>query len=333
MPQKVDFRLPWKLRVNPHLSTAREKNLEWMQRFGLLGQSKEEEASYLGWRLAEVTAYFYPDASAEGLYLATDLMGWYFAPFDDQFDGPLGRDPDAVARVCGALVDALHAPVESSAAPSVAAFRDIWQRSCAGMSPAWRARTAIDWTDYFAVHVVESQLRCGEISKGGIDAHMWRRRRSNGAFVVFDFAERVSGFEVTPVVLHHQVLSQMREIAADVVTLCQDTVSAEKEQRDGDRKNNILLLLEDDDGLSRSQAVTDVQQRTDALVQQFVSLERPATELTRLLPPDQREATYQYIRHLQDWMVGHDVWAQESSRYAVAPGAERDATTIPAQML
>ncbi|WP_405533360.1 hypothetical protein [Streptomyces avidinii] len=49
----------------------------------------------------------YPYARGPSLDLCADAMGFFFV-FDDQFDGPLGRDPAQTARVCQQLIDIVH---------------------------------------------------------------------------------------------------------------------------------------------------------------------------------------------------------------------------------
>ncbi|MFI6768621.1 pentalenene synthase [Streptomyces sp. NPDC050355] len=311
MPQDVEFALPWPLRVNPHLEAARAHNLQWMAAYGFL--AAQTESAYLGWQLAEVSAYFYPDASLEGLCLATDVMGWYFTPFDDRFDGPLGQDPRGTARLCARLIDVLdgNPPVD---VPVVQSFAEIWQRWQRGRSTIWCARAACNWAEYLAVHITEAQLRSGHLDGGSETQHMWRRRRSVSSGPLNDLAERAGGFEVPPLAWHSQILHEMRAVAADVVSLSNDTASAEKEARADDFDNNILLRLRQE-GLTDSRAVTEIQHRTRALVRHFLTLEERCVEFARAFPPQQRTAVERHILALHDFMRGNDHWERTSGRY------------------
>ncbi|MFC5664340.1 pentalenene synthase [Kitasatospora misakiensis] len=319
MPQDVDFGLPWPLRVNPHLDEARARNLEWMRGFGLLDEGHQAAEGYLGWQLAEVSAYFYPEATAEGLCLAADLMGWYFTPFDDRFDGPLGRDPAAVGRTVAAYTRLLHRPVVDPGAPAAErAFVDVWRRWPHGMSPAWQARTVGNWTDYLAVHHTEALVRCGLLPVGGETEHLWRRRRSTSSFVVNDLGERTAGFEVPPLLWYGQTLSRMREVAAEVVAIANDTASLEKEERDGDSHNLILLL--ESRGRSRQEALAGAVERVAARVEEFEELERDLARAAPHLSPADRESAARYVTLLQDCMTGNCAWQRTSTRYAAPTG-------------
>jgi Terpene synthase family 2, C-terminal metal binding len=315
MPQDVYFPLPWPLRVNPHLDNARRHNLQWMRHYGLLAEDQASEVNYLGWQLAEVAAYFYPDATQEGLELATDLMGWYFQPFDDQFDGPLGRVPGAVAQVCASFISLLHNPPSPNASPAAVAFADIWQRWQQGMSRAWCARTICNWSEYFAGHITEAQVRCRLSGHRNDTAYMQINRQLISAYPLNDLAERVSEFEVPPALWHLQLLRELREVAADVVTLSQDTASVEKEERDGESGSNLLLILESRDGLTRSECIEEMKFRTANLVQRFLELETEADALQQILSRADSVAVHRYITSLQDWMRGNDEWERASSRY------------------
>ncbi|EDY49638.1 terpene synthase family protein [Streptomyces clavuligerus] len=377
MPQDVEFALPWPLRVSPHLDAAREHNLEWMSARGLL--APEERERYLRWQLAEVSAYFYPEASEEGLFLATDLMGWYFSPFDDQFDGLLGGIPRAAAEVLGQFAALLHRADTGASTgpgtgadtgastgpdigantgadtgpdigantgadtgpdigantgadtgtgtsagpgrqgePAVEAFTDLWRRWTAGMSPHWTARTTGNWCQYLAVYLTEAQIRAGQHSTGGVDEHLWRRRRSISAYVLNDLYERVSGFEVPPLAWHSQALTALRDTAADIVSISNDVASVEKEEADGTGGNNLLLILERDHGMNRDQSLAEAVARTRELATRFRGLEPHAHALARCLPPDQETAVLRYIVLLQDFMAGNDRWERTSHRYTVS---------------
>jgi Terpene synthase family 2, C-terminal metal binding len=115
------------------------------------------------WKLAEAAAFFYPDATPEGLDLAADLMGWYFPPFDDQFDGELGRDPRRAAEICAHLIAILNLSEGAqlpASYPVTAGFANLWWRSCRGMSNDWRQRAAHHWKKYLTGQLGEVVNRC-----------------------------------------------------------------------------------------------------------------------------------------------------------------------------
>ncbi len=152
--QDVEFGCPWPVRAtNPHLDAIRSRALAWMESFGLVTDPDVNADRYTRWMLAESVAWWHPDASAERLQIAADYVGWVFTPFDDVFDGPTGRSPEATGQICqaqAAVLGAPDTPVPRDAPPRVHAFADLWRRSRQGRSPWWRQRAEQHWREYFA---------------------------------------------------------------------------------------------------------------------------------------------------------------------------------------
>ncbi|MFE6867693.1 pentalenene synthase [Kitasatospora sp. NPDC057692] len=321
MPQDVEFGLPWPLRSSPHLPRAREHSLAWLEEFGLLGEQTFTPAEFTDWRLAELAAYFFPDATGEGLELAGDLMGWYFAPFDDRFDGSLGRNPLQAAAVCAELA-AVMAPgdVPGAGTPlsTTRALADIWQRSCRGMSGAWRARAANDWLAYLAAHLAETvDRRQGRVMDA--DECVSRRRLATSSFVVIDLIERVSGFEVPALAWHTPVLAELRSLTAEVIGMSNDLCSAEKEEAAGDVGNNLLLILERDRGIGRTQAAEEVVSAIGRRVTRFAAMEERVADLGCWLSEDDAVGVRRLVTGLHDLMRGDYAWERMSGRYRTPP--------------
>lgn len=156
------FDIPFPLRSSPHVSHAREINLERLRSHGMLA-TDEARAWYLNWDMAQLAGYGYPYADCDSLALGVDQMAFFFL-FDDQFDGPLGRRPERVAAVCGKLIDVLFTPPQQrprGASPLVSFFSSFWERSVRGMAPSWCARAAHNWEYYLATYVGEATDRVG----------------------------------------------------------------------------------------------------------------------------------------------------------------------------
>ena len=99
-----------------------------MVQMELTADPAANERQFLDWKLGECAAWNFPGGTAEGVALAADLMGWYFAPFDDQFDGELGRDPAKATQVIEDLLKILELPEGTPLAvkyPMTVAFTDI----------------------------------------------------------------------------------------------------------------------------------------------------------------------------------------------------------------
>ncbi|MER7701544.1 pentalenene synthase [Kitasatospora sp. NPDC097605] len=317
MPQDVEFALPWPLRSSPHLPRARAHSLAWLGEYGLLDGRTFTAAEFDDWKLAELAAFFFPDATGEGLELAGDLMGWYFAPFDDRFDGPLGRLPRQAAAVCEELAAVLvvNADADAGAAPvAVRGLADIWRRSCRGMSEAWRVRAAHDWRAYLAAHLAETVDRHhGRVM--GAEECVRRRALSTSSFVVIDMIERVGGFEVPALVWHTPVLAELRGLTAEVIGLSNDLCSAEKEEAAGDVRNNVVLVLQRERGCGRAEAVEEVVGAITERVARFVAVEERMADLDCVLTEGGAADVRRLVTGLHGLIRGDYAWERMSGRY------------------
>jgi hypothetical protein len=320
----INFGCPWPLRESPHLESARAHALAWMVEFGLVQDPQANERQYRDWKLGEGSAWFYPDGTADGVALVADLMGWYFAPFDDQFDGSLGRDPSVSAGLIGDLIEILDQP--EGAAPRVTypvalAFADIWKRSSRHMSPAWRQRAAHHWKKYLIGQLGEVVNRIHK-RKPDAESHLRQRVATTSSDVLCDLIEPVTGFEVPSEAWHMPVMGELRQLAAEIISITNDLVSAEKEEAAGDTDNNLLLILENQEGYSRAEAVEKLREMTHARLERFLRLEQQVPDIDDVLDDAGRVALRRYLQGLHDLVAGDNEWEHVSGRYVVDHPAE-----------
>ena len=318
MPLGVETYLPFPIRISPDVARAEAVHLDWPRSFGLL-PSEVSARRHVQGRFPELAARFNPRAVGPELDLSTDQMSWFFL-FDDLFDGDAGTSV-ASAR---ALVDAVEAvlsegdgaAVPDLTNPIVAAFADLWRRSCEGMSPQWRARAAGSWRTYLAGHVTEAANRRADVDPSR-EAQIAVRAETGGVRPILDLAERLGGYELPDSVWHGPDLSEMRRLAAEVVILDNDIVSVEKEERIGDH-NLVLHVERSRTGTSRDQAVAEVAELLRTRTERFLEL---AVEFTGAgQDPDGRAARAEdRRRYVEDALTtvmrgAHD-WQQHSERY------------------
>ncbi|MCQ8774383.1 terpene synthase family protein [Streptomyces telluris] len=312
--QAVEFGCPWPVRaVNPHLGEVREGAVAWMESFGLVGDRLLNADRYARWLLAESAAWWHPEAPAERLQLAADYVGWVFTPFDDVFDGPVGRDLAATGTICQALTAVLDAPdasVPANAPPRVRAFADLWRRSRQGRTPEWVGRATVHWREYFAAQVAEVGNRVhGRVST------LRQLVVIKCAYPIFDMAEVVGDFEVPPVVWHAPLFAEIRDCMAEIITATNDLVSADKEAQAGDGSNNLLLIAERRDGLTRPQAFERLRRMVHERFERVLALEEQAGDWDVLLTEAQRHEVRRYLDCLHDIVAGDNRWERVSGRY------------------
>ncbi|MFI5530872.1 hypothetical protein ACIA8O_20265 [Kitasatospora sp. NPDC051853] len=313
MSDDSSVELPFPHRRSPHQSPAARHHAEWLHRHRELAASTGQ-LTYERWDVPELAALTYPESSAEDLGLAADLMGFYFL-FDDQFDDALGRRPEEVAEICERLTALVHSPRPVGTTPAERAFSDLWRRSIEGMSPRWRARAAYNWESYFASHPAEA---AGRIASRPPDreSYLMLRRGTAAMETIFDMIERLGRFEVPQAVLHHPVLRQLRQLAADIPSLTNDVRSYAQELARGDVAN-LVMIVQRERGCSPEEAASVVMAEAQLMADRVGELMTELPEVYRLLRLSvaDRHAAHRYADGLGAWTAGYLRWELRTGRY------------------
>ncbi|MEE1939947.1 terpene synthase family protein [Streptomyces sp. TRM 70361] len=317
MPQDIDFFLPFDTGSNPDTDRAREHHIAWAHGRGLV-RSTAALHRYRSWLLPELAAYAYPDVTGPDLDLVTDAVCLGF-PLDDQFDGPLGRQPAQAARLTGELAAIAYREPGARPAldvPIVTAYADVWRRSAEGMSPAWRRRAADNWARFFRAYVAEARNRRHRVALDE-DSYVRLRRRAVGTASCFDLIERAHHFELPPAVHGGAELRELNRCAGDVVFLCNDVHSVEREEARGD-PHNIVLVRQRTTGCSRQRAVAWVRELVRERVERFLEVRAHAEGqcAARWGLDARRSDLTRYLDGLCAWMAGNQAWGVASARYA-----------------
>lgn len=322
MPQDIDFFLPFQTRENPDADRAREHHIAWVSRFDLV-RSPAALQRYRDWLLTDLAAYAYPDVQGEDLDLVTDAVCLGF-PLDDQFDGPLGWRPDEVARLSEEL--AAIAYREPGAAPGydapiTRAYVDVWERQARGMSASWRRRAADNWARFFRAYVAEARNKRDRVELREPE-YVALRRLAVGTQSCFDLVERAHHFELPTEVYDSAECAVLRECAGDVIFLCNDVHSVERERARHD-PHNIVLIRQRATGCSQATAVEQVRSTVRERVEGFLAVESRLPELCAEWGLDQRAAAdlRTYADGLRCWMIGNQLWGVASARYATQNAA------------
>lgn len=313
MSDNTTLELPFSYRSNPHQSQAATLHGDWLARHHEL-VSPTGESAYLRWSVSELAAITYPDCGPEELALAADMFGFYFL-FDDQFDGPLGRRPRQVARICDRLIDIVHNVEAEADSPVERAFADLWRRSREGRPADWLSRAAYNWEWYFASHPAEA---AGRISGQPPEraSYLILRRGTAAMETLFDMVERLGGFDVPRAAFHHPVLRQLRQVAADIPSLSNDIRSYPLEAPRGD-VYNLVMIAQRERSCSPETACEGVLMEARLMVDQFADLrDRLPTVYRELgLDPADSAATQRYADGIADWLAGYLHWEAWTGRY------------------
>lgn len=311
-------RIPFAARLNPHAERARQHTLQWAQGMGLLSGGAAA-AEYDALRLERLMAYFYPDAGAADLEVATDFNAWFFI-FDDQFDGGLGARPEPVRRMAAGLAAVLapSAAPPAGAAPLVRSFHDIWLRATDGAPEHWRRRFRAHWQSYLAAHEAEAHHRTAERLPDLRD-FLEVRRETIGVRPCLDYTERCGGYALPDDLYGGAALREMREITGEVVIFVNDIVSLGKELAAGD-VNNSVVIHRAHQGCTVEESVGHVAALANARTARFTRLAAalPGTLADRGVPREAREHVAHYVDGMRHLMAGNLTWSLATSRYDAA---------------
>ncbi|WP_371589707.1 terpene synthase family protein [Streptomyces virginiae] len=317
MPQDIEFHLPFPSSLSPDLEGARQRNLEWVRRTGLVGEGRSLEW-FASWDMPLLAAYGFPYAQGAALDLCADVMAFFFV-FDDQFDGPLGQDPARAATVCRQLIDIVHgaSPVAGADACSVA-FADLWARGRDGAHPSWVARTAYEWEYYFATQAHEAIGRLRG-TPADVETYLQVRRGIAGTDLPLSLGERAAGITIPATAFHSPQLRIMRQAAIDVTFMCNDVYSLEKEEARGDM-DNLVLVIEHTRSCTRDEAITAARREVDGRVERFqeLALQVPAMCRQLGLTGPERTGVATYVEVMGTWMSGYHAWQTQTRRYSSA---------------
>ncbi|MEV0618607.1 hypothetical protein AB0I81_35150 [Nonomuraea sp. NPDC050404] len=314
------FRVPWPARLNPEVEQMRRRSLQWAESFGMVN-SAEEVRLLDEPRFDLLAGYANPDARGLGAQLVSDWMFWYF-PFDDWFDGPLGDDPAAVRAVVEPMIrfaygDSGALPLLSP--PLVRAFADLCGRTRMGMSPTWQSRFAQDMSKYLFSYSLEAAMRRGltEQNPPNLDHVIEIRRDAIAIRPSMAYGESAEGRELAFPLALSETFHQIRKVCADTVVVQNDAYSLGKDLHQGEVSNQAVVLMSRD-GMTAKEAIRELERTHDRLITQYLDLEAIARTLPRDYGlPEQTPIVAGYLSNSRCWTSGNNAWSRNTKRYTV----------------
>lgn len=250
MPRTA-FQLPGTSLTNPHVESARQHMIEWMNGYGLL--PSDSRARQLGSEdVALLTGMGYPWASPERMNILTDYLAVTWV-IDDGLDTEFGRDPGGVHELVGRLTDVLDFRAVGSAPPVVDAFHDVWRRSVDIMSPTWREHASATWRAYFWGQAWETIDRYRSMDALDMETYIRLWKICSGGALWLEYAE-LGHEEFPPIWYYSPEVQNLLKSANNMSLAVDDLASLEKEEADGDEHNLVKVLIRAH-GLSRDEAI------------------------------------------------------------------------------
>lgn len=319
-----EFRMPFPLRLNRHLTGARERNAVWADRMGITAEHVWDREALAAADIALCAAGIDPDAKPGALDVSTQWLTWGTYA-DDYYLVVFGRRHDlAGTQACNDRLSRFM-PVDLGATPVPVnaverGLADLWRRTAGPLGDGDRRafRAAVE-------EMLESWL--WELANEAVHRvpdpidYVEMRRRSFGCGVTMSLSRLSHPRAVPADVLRSTPVTAMRNSAADYACLLNDIVSYQKEMQFEGTLHNGVLVVRNFLGCDRDRAVEVVHGLMAARLAQFehvVSVELPAMFTDFDLDHDTRTTLLRHAQELQDWMAGILHWHLTVGRYAEA---------------
>ncbi|MFE2513665.1 germacradienol/geosmin synthase Cyc2 [Streptomyces naganishii] len=330
-----DLRMPYEVRLSPHLDAARRGLVQWCHRMGILAEGVWDEDKLAACDLALCSAGLDPDATPEALDLSAHWLA--FGTYgDDYYPLVHGHRRDlAAAKVTTARLSACM-PVDGETAlvPANAmerALTDLWARTTAGMTPGQRRtlKSAIDAMTESWVWELSNQLQ--NRVPDPVD-YLEMRRATFGSDLTLSLCRMGHGPAVPPEVYRTGPVRSLENAAIDYACLLNDVFSYQKEIEYEGEIHNSILVVQHFFGIDYPAALSVVHDLMTQRMRQFehvVAHELPVLYDDFELSEEARAAMAGYVLDLQNWMAGILNWHRRVDRYKAEWLARRAHVFLP----
>lgn len=293
---------PFAPAVSPHAASVQRDAVAWALRMGVATPrtAKHLDGSRIGWLVARA----FPTAARAPLGIAADWTT-LFCLLDDRAES---LDPLSLA----AWLDALRAVLRDGAPPGddpmARALSDLRARLAATGDARCLARFTARVEDIFVAFSWEAIHRRVGVSPS-VDAYRVLREVTVGLHPLFELGAVTDGIQLPDDARAHPTLRRMAASASRAVGWANDLFTCEKEQREGEVHNLVLVLVAHeriplDVAASRVAAMHDDEVRAlDAMAASLPSF------------GDGDPAVRRHVALLRSWVRGHLDWARETARY------------------
>ncbi|MGW3075017.1 terpene synthase family protein [Kitasatospora sp. NPDC001132] len=337
-----EFRLPYELRLSPHLDGARERVVEWAERMGLLSAEPGAPASGI-WDAASMRDYdlplcaagIHPDATADQLDIASAWLAWGTWA-DDYYPRAFGHTRDLGGAKAANARLSLFMPVDGTPAPEPAnalerGLADIWERTAGPMTVEARGRfrTAVEAMLDSWIWELANQIQ--NRIPDPVD-YLEMRRSTFGSELTTSLSRLGHGESVPPEVYDHGSMRALESSAMDYACMMNDLFSYQKEVEYEGELHNTVLVVQNFFNCDYEAAVRIVDDLMHSRLDQFQHVaqkELPVMYADFGLEQAARELLDGYVGELQNWLAGILGWHEGCRRYGTADlerhfGAGRD---------
>ncbi|MBW5425786.1 germacradienol/geosmin synthase [Streptomyces sp. BG9H] len=330
-----DFDMPFPLRLNPHLDTARGRLTGWSHAMGILGEGVWDEDKLDAYDLPLCAAGIGPDGSAEALDLSSQWLAWGTYG-DDYYPLVFGHRRDfAAARLCTERLAGCM-PIEGEPATVPVngmerALADLWARTTRDMTPDQRRtmrQTVVVMTESWLWELANQlQNRIPD----PVD-YLEMRRATFGSELTMSLCRMGHGPAVPPEVYRSGPVRSLENAAMDYAMLLNDVFSYQKEiEYEGEVHNGILVVQNffGCDYPTGLKVIHDLMTQRMRQFQHVAEHEFPVLYEDFGLSAEGRAVMDGYVTELQNWLVGILNWHAGCRRYGAEDLARRAHGFLP----
>lgn len=309
-----ELHCPFAPAISRHADAVQRHTAGWVSRFALLPDEpayRKFEAAGLG-RLVGRT---HPRAEWEQLQLISDWHAWLFLRDDKGDDSEAADRPYELSTTDKRLLDVLEGAEPSRFDdPLGRALYDLQVRTAACLRenslPEVRMRRLVR---VVREHLEATLWEASNRARGAppdVATYVRMRPLTGGLDIITELVEIIEGRHLPTELREHDAVRRLTTASHNVVCWGNDVISLEKELRNGE-VNNLVVVLSEAEGLTLREAVDRVVDLHNAEMRTFV-------DLAGRIPTFWPEADVQlqlYISSLRARIRGVLDWACESSRY------------------
>ena len=321
--------LPFAVRLNPHLETAREYTVAWCEGMGLFEEQPGVPNSGV-WSREKLIDYDFPlcsagidpDGTAEDLCLSGITLAWGTYA-DDYYPAVFGRAHDLIgARVQTERLKMFMQTQDGAVLPEPLnalerGLADLWSRTVVGMSEPARVKVREANVDMLESWLWELDNAALNKMPDPID-YLEMRRRTFGTDLTAALASLRQTDVVPPELKQHEAIASLENSAADYGFMVNDVYSYQKEIEYEGEIHNILLVVQSFFNCSYEAALRIVE---DVMTQRLIQFQRAAEiELPLMyddyeLDDNMRAALDGRAQALRDWLAAIVHWHRGTHRY------------------
>jgi len=275
----------------------------------LTEQGRERQRRRLEY--SQLAGMVHPDSPPEALQVAADWFTWLSLNDDDCDESQLGQDPMRMARMHRRYLAVLQGAAPTCADdPFTHGLHDMRERILRyGTFDTLQAFTYRVEQYFLGIQWEADNRERALVPSPSLFQAM--RTHCGGSLTCFELLPITDGIDLPVDARNHAVVRQMAELAGKVISYCNDLFSLEKERRQGD-VHNLVLVLRHADQTSWQEALQKAIEIHNALVNEF-------SELRRSLPSLGERADAEVARYadcLSRWIQGNLEFSRTAQRFA-----------------